>query len=155
MGGATHHAVMLWCEVLRWRAPHPPPTTPKRDAGEDVSMAGEGRGEDGGREAVLVVFQPVPNECPRLGVDPRVAKGRLGKGRRWEAGVWGPWSEADLPMSPLRLHGREGDDGEEEWGGIPMGLEGRGREEQGGRTKVLMATRYLVAQTEAETDVEV
>ena len=83
VSGPTHHSVMFWC------------TTPRIAAAEqDESMDEEKRKKE--NKEVLVVFQPVPNECPRLGVDPRMLKSKLSEGKRWEVGVWGPWSEVQL-----------------------------------------------------------
>lgn len=42
----------------------------------------------------LVVFQTLPQDCPRVGVDPRV----VGNSEKlYEVGIWGPYSEVELP----------------------------------------------------------
>ncbi len=152
VAGPAHQAMMFWCEVLQWRA-HSTIITrllPPDNGDGDSAMDGEGHEEKG--DEVLTVFQPVPNECPRLGVDPRVAKGKLDEGKRWEVGVWGPWAEIELCVSPEAFKaGRTSGGDDEKEGDMDMDVDGGGggkhdREEK--KTKVLMVTRYLVAHAE-------
>lgn len=95
---------------------------------------------------ILVAFQPVPSDCPRLGIDPRVVRSRIGEGRRWKVGVWGPWSKVEFPISRQELEGSGRRKGSEDEEGENEEME---KDESEARTKVLMATRYLVAQAEA------
>ncbi|KAL1410155.1 hypothetical protein Q8F55_004158 [Vanrija albida] len=72
--GPTGAATMFRCRVLAWRGPLP--------------------------DDVLVVLSPLPADCPRVGVDPRVA---ASASRPLEIGVWDPWSERAVPGHPTTL----------------------------------------------------
>lgn len=54
-------------------------------------------------ETVLVVFQALPNDCPRVGVDPRVVV--QSRAKAYDVGVWSPRTDSVIP--------REDEDGEE------------------------------------------
>lgn len=102
-------------------------------------------------ERVMVVFQPVPSECAKLGLDPRILT--LRPGGAYTIGLWGPWSTTNLSDS-------EGEGTSE--GADTSNVEGRGegtskveREEKGKRTgnreeeegiTVVFASRYLIAE---------
>jgi hypothetical protein len=58
---------------------------------------------------VMVIFHPVPPQCPRLGVDSRHIERRLLEGTQngldqtkggWEAGIWRPFTEIEMTMPP-------------------------------------------------------
>lgn len=92
-----------------------------------------------GMEKVLVVFQPVPAECAKLGLDPRVIT--LKPTGKYEIGLWGPWSTSTSPG------GNEGEDR-----GNESEVEERGTTEgepiEGVRkmSTVVFASRYLIAE---------
>lgn len=46
---------------------------------------------------VMVIFQPVPSECAKLGLDPRILT--LRPGGAYTIGLWGPWSTTSLSDS--------------------------------------------------------
>jgi hypothetical protein len=78
---------------------------------------------------VLVVFQPVPGECPKQGTDPRAIVGRIQESV-WEIGIWMPYSEVSMSMMEgmkITEKGQRVDQAEE------------------GITRVIFATRYLVS----------
>lgn len=68
--GPTHNAVMATCAVLQWPTAPPP-------------------------SSVLVVFQALPADCPKLGLDPRLLASLPDK--TFEVGVLAPWSESSMP----------------------------------------------------------
>ena len=83
-------------------------------------------------------------------MDPRTVRGRAGEGRLWEVGVWGPWSEVNLGWvrgEALESQGTEVKPEVVEEGAravdedAPMG--------EGKTTRVLLASRYLIAEGEA------
>ncbi|ORY27670.1 hypothetical protein BCR39DRAFT_537845 [Naematelia encephala] len=50
---------------------------------------------------IVVIFESVPAESPRLGMDPRLLSTKIESGmpsRQFQAGVWAPWSEVTLPI---------------------------------------------------------
>lgn len=68
--------------------------------------------------SVVVVFQALPNDCPKLGLDPRLLAASPDK--VFDVGVLAPWSETSMPSV----------------------------EEEEGDAVVLFASRYLVAERE-------
>jgi hypothetical protein len=70
-------------------------------------------------DTLLVVLQALPCDCPLVGVDPRV----VAAGKRYEVGLWTPWTE-----------------------GPAMGGGGGGG--GGGGDTVVFASRYLIAEAE-------
>ncbi|KAK8861267.1 hypothetical protein IAR55_002086 [Kwoniella newhampshirensis] len=107
--GSTHHPTLFWCEALKWSFSETPP----------------------GR--VLVIFQPVPSECPRMGLDPRLlaVRGNDRMGRKWQVGLWS-WSEVEIPSIMTEAK----HDGQEE----------AQRDESIKCSRALLATRYLIAE---------
>ncbi|WOO78879.1 uncharacterized protein LOC62_02G002416 [Vanrija pseudolonga] len=70
--GPTHVVVMFRCRVISWRERLPD-------------------------DEVVVVLTALPSDCPRVGVDPRVA---ASPGKPLEIGVWEPWSDRHVPSHP-------------------------------------------------------
>ncbi|WVR04128.1 hypothetical protein IAU60_001127 [Kwoniella sp. DSM 27419] len=109
--GPAHHSTLFLAEPLKW----PDPTPPRK---------------------VIIAFQPLPSECPKLGVDPKLLSLRMEneRGKTWQAGLW-LWTEVELPSHPDLAVGSS--NGQED-----------GRVESGPQsdTIVLLATRYLVAE---------
>lgn len=101
---------------------------------------------------ILVVFQPLPPECVKLGVDPRTLAARWGdEPGSWEAGVWGPYSEVEIELDSFD----EGiPEAEDEMAGPMMSGEAVQDEDEAsrsvptGRVRVLFASRYLIARAE-------
>jgi hypothetical protein len=50
------------------------------------------KGDLGSR--VMLVFQPVPSECAKLGLDPRIIN--LKPTANYEIGLWGPWTTNEV-----------------------------------------------------------
>jgi hypothetical protein len=110
-------------------------------------------------ERVMVVFQPVPSECAKLGLDPRILS--LRPGGAHTIGLWGPWSTTSLSDSEgedasdgeklSNGEGKHAGKGDREGEGMSIGdTEGKGAgevdvEEEEGRT-VVFASRYLIAE---------
>lgn len=145
--GRNHGTAIFRGNVFRW------PLHIKSE-----TDGGSRRHEGEGRE-VLVVLQPVPSECPRVGVDPR-AIGRRAGGN--EVGIWEPWSVVESPSgTPEALHRGVDDQGER---GRDAGADAAtyqreadepmlGLDDEVQVTKtdtVLFATRYLVAESTAD-----
>jgi hypothetical protein len=141
--GRNHGTAIFRGNVLRW------PTHIKSEA--------DGERHEGELRDVLVVLQPVPSECPRVGVDPR-AIGRKAGGN--ELGIWDPWSVVESALH-RPLHWEPSDRGDqdretrvdaathqrEDEDETMLGLD----ETQMAKTEtVLFATRYLVAESTAD-----
>jgi len=90
-------------------------------------------------ETVLVIFQPVPTECSKLGLDPRILS--LKPNSTYEMGLWGPWSTT---LSGTEAEGVGDSEGEN------IGEEHvAGKNESGVKEKektVIFASRYLIAE---------
>lgn len=158
----THNGTMLLCGVIGL----------KRGDAEIAGLIGriedESSPEDGKLEMmeVILVLQPVPHECPRLGMDPKVIVGKLVEGTEkvFEIGIWSPVS--DLVVSARSERGLQGDiecsdpskNAIEEEGAVETQLnetEGNtkdqapaARETQPNRvsTRYVFAARYLIAE---------
>jgi hypothetical protein len=80
--GRTGWSTMSYCQVVKG----------------NLDQAGLGKSVGTNRvERVMVVFQPVPSECAKLGLDPRILS--LRPGGAYEIGLWGPWSTTSLSGS--------------------------------------------------------
>jgi hypothetical protein len=144
VGGKTGWSTMCWCEVLEGGGKDKggKPEMEKQEVAEQEHQEKETR-EDSEqnldqRLAVapmstplsLVIFQPVPSECAKLGLDPRIFSLKPpSQSVAYEIGVWGPWTTSTLDLDVAELE-REG---EAEGGG-------------GGVQKVIFASRYLVTE---------
>ena len=138
--GRTHQCIIMWCEVLNWSTPsHATVATSSTDeeSGDlnNVVQSAKPR-------RILVAFQPVPHECPRLGVDPRLAERKLSEvhtgPRVWEVGIWGPSSGVQLFYTHQEMQSlTEVNEG--------MNVEGEG-EKKDQITTVVFASRYLIAE---------
>ncbi|WWC59897.1 uncharacterized protein I303_102459 [Kwoniella dejecticola CBS 10117] len=111
--GATHNSIIFRCEPIN-------------------------SGDQGKAGTVPVVFQPLPSECPKLGIDPKLLamKMRDDARKEWRLGVWA-WTEVEIPMGP-----------EERWGDGTM-VTGTGTEGIIGDAKsmkALIVTRYLIVE---------
>jgi hypothetical protein len=132
--GRTGWSVMSYCEVVK---------------GSLDQVVGKSLEADR-MERVMVVFQPVPSECAKLGLDPRILS--LRPGGAYTIGLWGPWSTTSLSDSAGEDTSEGGDMSDGEGKGKDMGNgddEGRGdgeggREEEG--MTVVFASRYLIAE---------
>ncbi|OCF78219.1 hypothetical protein I204_00156 [Kwoniella mangroviensis CBS 8886] len=84
--GPSHHSTMFWCEPIKWHNG----SIPKRH--------------------IPVIFQPLPHECPKLGVDPRLLAMKMKDeaGKQWQVGIWA-WTEVDLPLGAEKLREDEDD----------------------------------------------
>jgi len=111
-----------------------------------------GKGVDADRmEKVMVIFQPVPSECSKLGLDPRILS--LRPGGAYTIGLWGPWSTTSLSDSEGEGTSEGADTSNVEGGG--EGTSKVEREEKGKGTgtgegeeaiTVVFASRYLIAE---------
>lgn len=63
---------MVACDVLQWHSKPAP-------------------------ASVMVVFQALPADCPKLGLDPRLLPSSSADGKVFEVGVMPPWSESVMP----------------------------------------------------------
>ncbi|WWD16834.1 hypothetical protein CI109_101266 [Kwoniella shandongensis] len=120
--GPTHHSTMFWCEVLKWSSSSSTGSFPTR---------------------ILAILQPIPSECPRLGLDSRLlaSKGPDNQlEKKWQVGVWS-WSEVEIPQ--VVIGDGIADEGDEDG------------EEDGVKeyTKALLVTRYLIAEEPASATV--
>jgi hypothetical protein len=93
-------------------------------------------------DTVLVVFQPVPSECAKLGLDPRIILLKPpSSSQSYEIGLWGPWSTTILP---------DDSSGPKEGGSEPEGTgigEGGEKGKEGViRKTVVFASRYLIVE---------
>ena len=100
-------------------------------------------------ERVMVVFQPVPSECAKLGLDPRILS--LRPGGAYQIGLWGPWSTTSLSDSAGEDTSEGGDMSNGEGKGEGMskrerGVKGDGEEEGEEERTVVFASRYLIAE---------
>lgn len=99
-------------------------------------------------ERVMVVFQPVPSECAKLGLDPRILT--LRAGGTYQIGLWGPWSTTNLSDS----EGETTSEGKDAYnyngkgeGTSNDGADGKGDgEETEEGIPVVFASRYLIAE---------
>jgi hypothetical protein len=141
--GRTGWSTMSYCQVVKG----------------NLDQAGLGKSVGTSRmERVMVVFQPVPSECAKLGLDPRILS--LRPGGAYEIGLWGPWSTTKLSGSEgesTRREERGGKDtssgkgeGEVTSEGMRKGgdvgdgeAKGNGEEEE---ITVVFASRYLIAE---------
>jgi hypothetical protein len=131
--GRTGWSVMSYCEVV------------KGSLDQVV-----GKSVDADMERVMVVFQPVPSECAKLGLDPRILA--LRPGGAYTIGLWGPWSTTSLSDSEGEDTSEGGDmsNGVGEGKGLSNGdTEGKG-DGQGNKGEeertVVFASRYLIAE---------
>jgi hypothetical protein len=102
----------------------------------EQGVLGKGTIETNEEGKVLVVFQPVPYECAKIGLDPRILS--LKPGSKYEIGLWGPWSTS------LSTSANEGQGEGEREGGAEG--EGEGDKEESKGTTVVFASRYLIAE---------
>ncbi|WVQ62882.1 uncharacterized protein L199_001031 [Kwoniella botswanensis] len=113
--GPTHHSTMFWCEPIKWHNG----SIPTRH--------------------IPVIFQPLPHECPKLGVDPRLLAMKMKDeaGKQWQAGVWA-WAEVDLPLGVEKF--RKGGDDQE-------GNDKEGEEDETMKPlSALIVSRYLIVE---------
>ena len=150
--GRTGWSVMSCCEVVK---------------GSLDQVIGKSMDADR-MERVMVVFQPVPSECSKLGLDPRILT--LRPGGAYTIGLWGPWSTTNLSdsegegtsegadTSTNDVESGQMSKGEREGGG-PSNGEGKGKEDGKGDREgkegwkgeeegitVVFASRYLIAE---------
>jgi hypothetical protein len=132
--GRTGWSVMSCCEVVK---------------GNVDQVIGKSLEADR-MERVMVIFQPVPSECAKLGLDPRILT--LRPGGAYTIGLWGPWSTTSLSDGEGEGLSESGhmSDGEGKGEGMGNGdNEGKGDEEgnkgEEERT-VVFASRYLIAE---------
>jgi hypothetical protein len=136
--GKTGWSIMCWCEVQEGGA--------KEKGGKpEMEKQGQEKEEQEGSEVnedqrlavapmstplSLVIFQPVPSECAKLGLDPRIFSLKPpSQSVTYEIGVWGPWTTSTLDLGVAESE----EQGETEGGG-------------GGVQKVIFASRYLVTE---------
>ena len=104
-----------------------------------------------GEEEVVLVLQPLPPECPKLGLDARMITLRPPSSTiAYEIGIWPTWSDTTYD-STSNVHDTEAymDDERMDKG------KGKGKEKEEGksqevRQKVVFANRYLIAETGAD-----
>ncbi|WWC87592.1 uncharacterized protein L201_002482 [Kwoniella dendrophila CBS 6074] len=74
--GPTHSSSLFWCQAVKWN---------------DKTLPDQW---------LPVVFQPLPNECPKLGIDPRLLAMKMNDQgeKEWYAGIWA-WSEVEMPSN--------------------------------------------------------
>ncbi|KAK4688148.1 hypothetical protein P7C73_g1954, partial [Tremellales sp. Uapishka_1] len=70
-------------------------------------------------QSVLVVFQTVNHECPKLGMDVRMLVEKWDDGKNVLAGIWEPFEEIEIDLSS---------------------------QEEGGRTRAMLVSRYLIVE---------
>jgi hypothetical protein len=132
--GRTGWSVMSYCEVVK---------------GSLDQVVGKSVDSDR-MERVMVVFQPVPSECAKLGLDPRILS--LRPGGAYTIGLWGPWSTTS-GGEKLSNGGEKGEGagtGVREGEGVSNGDtegkgDGEGNKGEEERT-VVFASRYLIAE---------
>jgi hypothetical protein len=131
--GRTGWSVMSYCEVVK---------------GSLDQVVGKRMDVDR-MERVMVVFQPVPSECAKLGLDPRILS--LRPGGAYTIGLWSPWSTTNLSDSAGEDTSEGGDmsNGVGKGGGISNGdgvgkKDGEKKGEEG--ITVVFASRYLIAE---------
>jgi hypothetical protein len=133
--GRAGWSVMSYCEVVK---------------GSLDQVVGKRLDADS-KERVMVVFQPVPSECAKLGLDPRILA--LRPGGAYQIGLWGPWSSTNLSDSEGESLGEGGDMSNGE--GKGEGMSNGDREDKGGGEgdvadeegmTVVFASRYLIAE---------
>jgi hypothetical protein len=131
--GRTGWSVMSYCEVVK---------------GSLDQVVGKRMDVDR-MERVMVVFQPVPSECAKLGLDPRILS--LRPGGAYTIGLWSPWSTTNLSDSAGEDTSEGGDmsNGVGKGGGISNGdgvgkKDGEKEGEEG--ITVVFASRYLIAE---------
>ncbi|WWC68908.1 uncharacterized protein I206_102844 [Kwoniella pini CBS 10737] len=75
----THNSIIFWCESIKWNDSTPP------------------------ENLVPVIFQPLPTECPKLGVDPKLLAMKMkdDAAKTWQVGIWA-WTEIDMPISCIQ-----------------------------------------------------
>lgn len=72
---------------------------------------------DAAPRSSLIVFQPVPSECAKVGLDPRIFTHKSPSPTAiYEIGIWGPWTTTTIEL------------------------------EEGETSEVIFASRYLVAE---------
>jgi hypothetical protein len=120
--GRTGWSTMSYCEIIKGSL--------------EQGVLGKGTIETNEEGKVLVVFQPVPYECAKIGLDPRILS--LKPGSKYEIGLWGPWSTS------LSTSANEGQGEGEREGGAEG--EGEGDKEESKGTTVVFASRYLIAE---------
>jgi hypothetical protein len=98
----------------------------------------------GGAEKVLVVLQPVPSECPQLGIDPRIMIKKFGD-KQWEIGIWEPWTEIEA-SSYHEAYMNIFSDSADQDGGSTETAKTAGNMYALGR-KVVFASRFLIEGT--------
>jgi hypothetical protein len=98
---------------------------------------------------VMVIFHPVPPQCPRLGADSRHIERRLLEIQNgvnqtrggWEAGIWRPFTEIEMTMPPnpasMDLHHPSTDPDKTD---PPVQSAQK-------TVRVIFASRYLIAET--------
>jgi hypothetical protein len=131
--GRTGWSVMSYCEVVK---------------GSLDQVVGKSVDADK-MERVMVVFQPVPSECAKLGLDPRILT--LRPGGAYTIGLWSPWSTTNLSDSAGEDTSEGGDmsNGEGKREGMSNGeggAKGDGEEEGEEERTVVFASRYLIAE---------
>lgn len=131
-GTRTHNGLMLRCEVIKR----------KRHVEDDLLDGDDAITDELGKagDRVLLVLQPVPRECARLGIDPKVVVGKMQERaeKEWEIGVWAPCSEMDMVLTSAskwdeRQEDKAGGEEEEQALDEPM-------------THVIIASRYLIGE---------
>ena len=98
-------------------------------------------------EKVIVVFQPVPSECAKLGLDPRILS--LRPGGTYQICLWGPWSTTNLGDSEDEdtNGGHISNVQETAKGTRNDGADGQGDVEEAEEgIPVVFASRYLIAE---------
>ncbi|WRT65373.1 uncharacterized protein IL334_002316 [Kwoniella shivajii] len=107
--GPTQHSSMFWCEPIKWRSPSEIP------------------------DKVLILLQPLPNGCSKLGIDPYLLAMKVEDDRqkKWHVGVWA-WSEVKLPVNEMSLQSEEKNGEMEVEGDQPR--------------SAFIVTRYLIAE---------
>ncbi|OCF43423.1 hypothetical protein I317_02723 [Kwoniella heveanensis CBS 569] len=169
IGGPTHQCTIFWCDVLKWH--YNDLTGDSKSRQRDAYVVAEDSSARSPRR-VLVVFQILPHQCPKLGVDPRLLALRMSdtiggarrrnsdgsgidgaSGKKWQVGIWQS-SEIVLPVGSTKLSKSTSDYGEDNQ--IGEGREEEKHDEDDGedqaikRTTALLATRYLIAEQPSE-----
>ncbi|WVF67046.1 hypothetical protein IAT40_001789 [Kwoniella sp. CBS 6097] len=163
--GPTHHCTMFWCEVLKWHNN----IEGQVDDGKERTHSKQLLHDALHPTKVLVIFQILPHECPKLGVDPRLLASRMNDGRggrslgdgegrsskKWQVGIWQS-SEIVIPFGMSQTAKKT------DKIGIESSVEARHEDEshkdhRGGNeseevtqsldmTTAILATRYLIAE---------
>jgi len=110
-----------------------------------------GKGSDTDKvERVMVVFQPVPSECAKLGLDPRILS--LRPGGTYQIGLWGPWSTTNLGDGDGQDTSEERDQSNGQEKGLGASEVAKGNKDDGDKDQeeegipVVFASRYLIAE---------